>query len=274
MALLPFAQLDLPGELPLSDGRYLAREPGAGEEPDSHPDVLVVRTLGAPRVRPKRRRGRPVPVDPAPEATPLKLTRITLIKALPLDSEAAAEEWLARVQGDHELASGLARDVAYTANRALLAHRVAAPDIYAHDIEPGSCAAIRFGYGAGEEVAESRWSAAFELPEDKRGGFRAQLVDGVGAQERVAAVLGGRDQVGAHEVLLVDAELAEAEGRLGLAVIRARAALEVAARRGGDTSEAEPAIERLAERLLGDGELPADEVHKALRAARRAIRAA
>lgn len=273
MELLPFAQLDLPGELPLADGRYLVRPAG---EPDARPDVLVLRTLGAPRARSRLRRGRPQAVAEEPAATPLPMSRITLVKAVPFEESDAAERWLAEVTGDDELARGLAREVSSTVNRAMLAHRVAGPDPYAADIHPGAAVAVRFGYGSGDEVAAGRWTAARELPEGRRRSLRSELIDGVGAQERIAGVLGGRDRISTAESLLLSAEREEAEGRLDLALALADAALRAAKNEGADVSEAGTALAEAREASSGapaNGRSAADAARKAIRAARRMISA-
>jgi hypothetical protein len=275
--LLPFAQLDLPGELPLADGRYLVRPP---DDPEARPDVLVLRKMGAPRARSRLRRGRPQAVAEDPPATPLPLSRITLVKAIPFKEPGAAERWLKEVSGNDELAKGLAREVSATVNRAILAHRVAAPDPYAADVHPGAAVAVRFGYGSGDEVAAGRWQAARELPEGRRRSLRSELIDGVGAQERIAAVLGGRDQVSAAESLLLSAEHEKAEGRLALALATLDAALRAAQEAGADASEAVSALAEArdatstdAPDVPSDASAGADAVHKAIRAARRAISA-
>lgn len=270
MELLPFAQLDLPGELPLADGRYLVRPPG---EPDARPDVLVLHTLGAPRSRPRLGRRRSTAVAEEPGAAALPLSRVTLVKALPFADAGAAAGWLAEVSGDDDLARGLVDEVTRTVNRAMLAHRVSAPDPYAADVHPGAAAAVRFGYGSGEEVASGRWSEACELAEGRRRSLRAEIVDGVGAQERIAAVLGGREQVGADEALLLSAERSAAEGRLELAIATLEAALVAAAARGADTGEAASALAPLRERSRAGEELDPAAVRAATRAGRRAIRA-
>ncbi len=269
-ALLPFAQLDFPGEVALGGGRFLVRPPG---EEAADPDVLVLKTLGASRARSRLRRGRPVPLESEPDPTPLPLTRVTLIKAIPFEGAEGAASWLEQVSGDDELAAGLSAEVAATLNRALEAHRVAAPDRYAADVHAGEAIAIRFGYGTGQEVSEGRWAAAVELHEKRRRSVRVELVDGVGAQERIAAVLGGRDRVLPEESLLIDAERAAAQGRPALSAITLAAALETLARGGGDPGEAGDATSRLQQRALSGTEIDTRDLDQTLRVARRAIRA-
>ena len=269
--LLPFAQLDFPGAPSLAEGRYLSRPAG---DPEGNADVLVVRKLGAARAGKRLRKGRPVPLETEPAPEPLPLTRLTLVKALPFDDEPAAADWLAQVLSDDEIASGLLREVSTTLNRAILAYRVSAPDAYAPDLSPGDALTVRFGYGTGQEVAEGRWTAASELPDGRRRSLRAEVIDGVGAQERIAAVLGGRDEIAPAESLLVDAERAATESRLALAALTLGLAVE-ALERSGVTPEGDVSTVamRLRERALAGGEIKVDELKTALRSARRAIRA-
>jgi hypothetical protein len=269
--LLPFAQLDFAGSPSLTEGRYLARPEG---DPGASPDVLVVRRLGAIRAGKRLRKGKPVPLETEPQPEPLPLARLTLIKALPFETEEAAADWLGQVLDDEDIATALLREVTTTLNRAILAYRVSAPDAYAPDLSAGDALAVRFGYGTGQEVAEGRWTAASELPEGRRRSLRAEVIDGVGAQERIAAVLGGRDDIAPQESLLVDAERAAAEGRRALAALTLGAAVDALERYGAapedDTSVV---VARLRERALGGGEIDGKELERALRQARRAVRA-
>lgn len=269
-ALLPFAQLDFAGAAALGDGRFLVRPPS---QADSDPDVLAVRTLGASRARARLRRGRPVALESEPDATPLPLARMTLIKAIRFESPEAASKWLEEVSDDDDLAAGLASEVSRTANRALAAHRVSAPDLYAADLHAGDAIAIRFGYGTGQEVSEGRWQAALELHERRRRSIRAELIDGVGSQERIAAVLGGRDSVRPEESLLIDAERAAEQGREELAALTLSAALGALAGAGGDPGEAAEPAEALRRLALSGGGVDTRTLKQTLRSARRAIRA-
>lgn len=272
MPLLPFAQLDFPGALVLGEGRYVVRA-AAGDSPD----VLALRILGAPRAASRLKRGRPVALESEPAATPLPLSRVTLVKSAPFADEQAARAWLDDVAGDDEMTAGLTAETCRTMNRALQAHRVSAPDAYVADLHPAAAVAVRFGYGSGEEVAEGRWSAAFELPEAKRRGLRSALIDGVGAQERIAAVLGGRDAVRPEESLLLTAELAAAERRYAEAAIAAAAAAQTLASgaSGGSTegaAEAVAATSQLRKAALGGTEIGERELRETLRGLRRAVR--
>lgn len=271
MALLPFAQLDFPGAIPIGEGRYVVRT-----APGDEPDVLALRILGAPRAASRLRRGKPVALESEPDATPLPLSRATLVKSRAFDDESAAAAWLESVAGDDELTSGLTAETCRILNRAVHAHRVSAPDPYAAELHPSAAVAVRFGYGTGDEVAEGRWSAAFELPEAKRRGLRSALIDGVGAQQRIAAVLGGRDSVVPAETLMLAAELAASEGRHAEAAITAAAAAQALAaspEAPADAAESVASTSALRKAALAGTAISEKELREALRGLRRAVRA-
>lgn len=221
MKLLPMAQLDLPGELPLEDGRFIVRPAG---EPDGDADVLAVRTLGATRARKRLFGGAPKPTEPSEGGPPLRVSRVTLAKAKPFADVEAARSWLAEVSASEEVSKGLAAETARTLNRALRAHRAAAGDPYATDVHHGSAVAIRFGFGSGDELVEGRWSEAVEMPESGRRALLAASRADVGPQERVAAVLGAREDVAPFEELLAGAHRAINEQRPAEAAVMVEAA--------------------------------------------------
>lgn len=240
------------------DGRYLLRPDG---EPQAEPDVLVLTTLAAPASagpRLRRARAKDVPGDPDP--APLPLTRVTVIRPRPFADEAAAESWLDQVSGDRELAAALASETIVRLNRALHAHRTAAGDPTVADVDASRALAVRFGFGTGDEVADGRWRRARELPDKHRRGLLQRDYEAMRPQERVAAVLGGRERVGAHEELIVRARGDVDAGRLATAALGLHAALEaLAATESGATG----ADERLAIRLR-DAAASAQEARRAV----------
>src|SRR5918996_5177425 len=100
--------------------------------------------------------------------------------------------WLERLSGDAEAAEGQVGEAVVLLNRALHAHRAASQDPYVHEVSPATAVAIRIGYGTGDEGAEGRWSEAREPPLGER---RTRRTEALQPQERVAAVLGGREAV-------------------------------------------------------------------------------
>ncbi|UGS37952.1 hypothetical protein [Capillimicrobium parvum] len=215
--------------------------PHAGEDP-SH--VLVLGTLGAQQRRfVRRRRARAVAPQPAPAAVPV--TRATVIDAAALDSEAAAQRWLDGADHEAHVAAAIV-----TLNRVLQAHRIATADATPRDVGRAQALAVRVGYGAGEEVADGRHSAALELPPPS--GDASGLVPGgrrsaaLRPQERLAALLSGRDAALACEELALRARADLAAGRWREAALTLRVAVEAA------LSELDPWRDRgdLATRLI------------------------
>lgn len=217
-SLFAFVQFEFPWELGPVPGRYVLRDSAA--EADLR--VLVIATLGARERRLfGRRRSRSVPPSAEPALVPT--TRATLIRGIPLD-EAAREAWMkdpaAPVPGELAVLNGV-----------LHAHRVAAADPFVREASLDQALVVRVGYGAGEEVAEGRWTEAVE-PGDTEGAavkrLRAQRAEALRPQERLAAVLGGRDAALACEELTLRARADFDAGRLREAALQLRVALEAA----------------------------------------------
>ncbi|HVL96472.1 MAG TPA: hypothetical protein VM266_11490 [Solirubrobacteraceae bacterium] len=218
--LYRFVQLELPWAPGPADGRYLLRE-HAGEEPHH---VLVLKGDHPPPLRPRRRR-REVPAEP-PAAAP-GVTRATVVDVATVDDE-EARAWLedAAAAG----AEATVADALRWLNVALRAHRAAAADPYVREVAPEHALAIRAGYGAGFEVADGRWTAARELPARSReaGSRRARRETALRPQERLAAILSGREAVLACEELALRARLDLDGGRPREAALQAHLALEAA----------------------------------------------
>jgi hypothetical protein len=199
----------------------------AGEDPDH---VLVLRTLGAPERRWLRGR-RAKKVEPRPEPEPVVTARVTLIDAIPLDGAEAAEDWLKRADGE-----SLAEEAVRRLNRVVHLHRVAVAEPAVREVARDQALAVRVGYGAGEEVAEGRYAAAVELPPPR--GERARRAAVLRPQERLAALLSGRDAALACEELVLRARADLTAGRPREAALSLRPALEAA------IAELEPWAER------------------------------
>lgn len=212
-------QFEFAGRLGLGDGRYLARE-------DDGERVLVIETVGAPPP-PRRRRRRPKQVEPEAEPAPLPLTRVTAVRAHePFDSPEQASGWLdetlaAEEQIDAAIAAGLA-----LLNRALHAQAVAAADPHGAELEAERASAVRIGHGSGKEVAAGRFTAAHEIDPRPAGSRRAQRSEELGPQERVAAVIGGRERLDACETLILRARADLDAGRRREAALQLRVGLE------------------------------------------------
>jgi hypothetical protein len=199
--------------------------------------VLVLSTLGARerrRIVSSRRRHK---AQPEPEPTPIETTRVTIIDVGdPLPDAERAAAWLGRA-GEAELAGGLV-----VLNRALHAHRVASADPRTHGVGRSDPIVARIGYGAGEEVADGKWTDARELvdlgPRRRRSRIPA-------AQGRLAALLTGRERALACEELALRARLDLDEGRDREATLQVRIAFEAALAE----LPADPSASALAERI-------------------------
>ena len=192
-------QLDFAGTLPPTDGRYLARSGDTGEEES----VLVLRTVGAPPALGRRRRRRRG-VDPEPE--PLPLTRITAIRAFaPFASEEEAARWLDEACEAEDTVEVLVDEAIGLLNRALHAQAVAAGDPATGEVSAAGAERVLIGYGSGEETAEGRYAEARRIDLDKGASRRRRREEELRPQERVAAVLRGRESLDACETLLLRA---------------------------------------------------------------------
>ena len=214
---LPFVQLEFPGSAGVGEGRYLARSEGEASE------VLVVATLGAERAlsgRRRRHRASRAPEDPGAASIPV--TRLTVVTPTELDSD-EAERWLDEVSKDADAARAQVDAAMRLINRALAAQRAGAPDPNPPELDPLRAGAGRVGYGVGDDVADGNWTDARELQLAADREHRAEVLQ---AQERVAAVLGGRDEVLTCEGLVLRAQLDLEEGRRREAALQLRVGLE------------------------------------------------
>jgi hypothetical protein len=243
--------------------------------------VLILATLGAPERRLVRgRRGRRVGPDPAP--TPVTTTRATLVRASPLGDRAAGARWLAAARSDSDAPVD---DALAALNRVLHAQRVATAEPSVRELGRGQAIAVRIGIGEGEQVADGRWTSAFELPGARA---RRRRDAALRSQERLAALLGGRDVALACEELALRARQDLDAGRrregalqLHAALTAALAELEPWTARGDLTARAAelrslaPAVAQAAEAALQGGidDATAANVERALGRLEAALRA-
>ena len=212
-------QFEFAGALAVPDGRYLAREDGpAGER------VLVVETLGAP---PPRRRRRARRAEPGAEPAPLPLTRVTAVRAEePFDSLDDASAWLETALAGNDSIQATIDEGLVLLNRALHAHAVAAADPWGAELAATRATTVRIGHGSGKEVAAGRFTAAQEVEAGAGGSRRRRREDDLRPQERIAAILGGRERADACETLLLRARADLDAGRRREAALQLRVALE------------------------------------------------
>jgi hypothetical protein len=210
-----FVQFEFPFVLGPAPGRYVIRD----HADEAALRVLVVAGLGAPERRLLGRR-RARAVAPEPAAAPVPTTRVTVIRGHPVD-DAGAAEWLREPGGhvDPELA---------VLNRVLHLHRIAAADPTVRPVAAAGATAVRVGHGLGEEVAGGRWTEAVTPPPPGAAPRRGRREEALRPQERLAALLGGRDAPLAAEALALDARAARDGGRDREAALLLRVALEAA----------------------------------------------
>jgi len=216
--LFGFTQFDFAGTLPLADGRYLSRD----EEGES---VLVLLTLGAPPPPPRRRR-RARKAEPEVETLPL--ARATAIRAFaPFASEAEGERWLDEATEVEDTADVLVADAIALLNRALHAQAASAAEPRGQELTPERAVKVRLGYGSGEQLAESEFTEAREVDVRARDASRSRRrQEALRPQERVAGVLGGREQIDLCETLLLRARADLDAGRAREAALQLRVGLE------------------------------------------------
>ena len=217
-----FVQFEFAGTLPVADGRYLARE--AGEE--GAESVLVVATLGAPPA-PGRRRRRPSEADADGELPTVPLTRATAIRAFhpfPTGEEAAA--WLNAAVAEESSIDAVVGDGIALLNRALHAHAAAAADPHGAELGPEAALRVRVGIGSGDEVAAGRFTLARDVDVRAPASRRSRREQELRPQERMAAVLGRREQIDACETLLLRARADLDGGRFRDAALQLRVGLE------------------------------------------------
>jgi hypothetical protein len=177
--------------------------------------VLVIGGYDAPR-RLRRRARR---ADPGP--TSVELTRATVIDVTPLGKLEAADVWLDRACGDDR--PRVVDGALELLNRAVAGHRLASADPWLADADPAHALVCRVGYGSGEQVADGDWESAVELPLPEPRAGRSLIL---APQERLAALLGGRDAALACEELTLRARGDLDHGRPREAALQLAVALD------------------------------------------------
>ncbi len=219
--LFGFAQLDFAGPLPLADGRYVSRASGEGDR------VLVIATVGA-AAQPGRRRKRPREVETGAAPAALPLARATAVRAFaPFDADEEASRWLDEACEAEETADELVAEGVVLLNAAIHARAIAAADPHLGALTSERAVATRLGYGSGEQVAEGEWTQAREIDVWATGASRRRRrQEDLRPQERVAALLGGRQRADVCETLLLRARADLDAGRRREAALQLRIGLE------------------------------------------------
>jgi hypothetical protein len=145
----------------------------------------------------------------------------------PFGTTEEAARWLAAAVVSEEAVEELLGEGIALVNRALHAQAVASADPHGAETRPERATAARIGYGSGEQVAEGSFAEARRI--DARGSSgsrRRQREEALRPQERLAAVLGGRERIDACETLLLRARADLDAGRRREAALQLRVALE------------------------------------------------
>lgn len=112
-------------------------------------------------------------------------------------------------------------------NRALHTQAVTAADPRARiDLSPAAAERVLIGYGSGEETADGRFHDARQVDVAPPAGARRRREEDLRPQERVAAVLRGRERLDACETLLLRARADLDAGREREAALQLRVGLE------------------------------------------------
>jgi hypothetical protein len=207
-------QWEFPGPLGPEAGRYVLRR-YAGDDPRH---IVVIGSVGAGRPR-RRNRRRPRAAPPGAAAEGASLTRATVITTDPLPED-GARDWLRRAVEDREATVG---EALVLLNRAISGHRLSALDAYVGEVHEAQALATRVGYGSGEQVAEGDWEDAVELPP-----LRERRSVLIAPQQRLAALLSGRDVALACEEFALRARLDFDQGRGREAALQLSLALDTA----------------------------------------------
>ena len=187
----------------------------------------MLETLGAPApTRRRRRRAREAEAGTAP--APLPFARATTVRAFaPFADADEGSHWLEQAVAADTSVDTLLEEGVDSLNQALHAHAVASGDTAPQVVSLRRALAARIGYGSGEQVASGEFSAAREV--DVHAGAasrRRQRIEELRPQERLAAVLGGREQLDACETLLLRARADLDAERQREAALQLRVGLE------------------------------------------------
>lgn len=189
-------------------------------------EVLVIATIGAP-AQPGRRRRRARQAKSGAEPAALPLARATAVRAFaPFEGAEDAARWLEEACEAAETADELIADGIALLNVAIHARAVAAADPHLGTLTPERAATARLGFGSGEEVAEGLWTESREVDVWATGASRRRRrQDDLRPQERVAALLGGRERAEVCETLLLRARADLDAGRRREAALQLRIGL-------------------------------------------------
>ncbi|HEY0278369.1 MAG TPA: hypothetical protein VGC32_08880 [Solirubrobacterales bacterium] len=188
--------------------------------------MLVVETIAAPP-RPSRRRRRPRDSEAAAPPAEVPLARATAIRAFePFEREEEAAAWLAAATAEEAGIDVLVDTGIALVNDALHAHALAAVDPATHAVAPERAVVVRIGWGSGGETAAGAYSEALEIDVTVGVSRRRRRTEDMRPQERVAALLRGRERAALCEVLLLRARSDLDAGRRREAALQLRIGID------------------------------------------------
>ena len=190
--------------------------------------MLVVETLAAPPM-PRRRPRRPRATEADAEQPPsVPLSRVSAVRAAePFEGEEEAERWLREATEAEDTVDVLVEEGIAVLNRALHAQAASTADPRLAELTPERAIAVRIGYGSGDQVAAGRHASAREVDVWASGASRRRRrAEQLRPQERLAAVLGGRERLEPCETLLLRARADLDAGRAREAALQLRVGLE------------------------------------------------
>ena len=189
----------------------------------------MIETLGAPPP-PRRRRRRSREAERGAAPAPLPLTRATAVRAFaPFGAEEEASGWLEEASAAEDSIDAAGRQKGSSCvNRALHAHAVASGDPTCAELT--ACERGRRADRLRQRRSRSpRATSPPRARSTSHGGGasrRQQRAEELRPQERVAAVLGGRERLDACETLLLRARADLDAGREREAALQLRVGLE------------------------------------------------
>ena len=185
----------------------------------------MVQTLGrsAGAAGARRRRPRPQPKRRA-EPPEVPITRLTVIRAQPSDAARPRRAELERTAGDPTRPRRRRRRAAGGQPRCCAPTGSPASDPYGHEVGRAARLAVRVGYGTGEELADGPLERGGRGPASRSA--RRRRAEALRPQERLAAVLGGREPIDVCETLLLRARADLDQGRPREAALQLRLGLE------------------------------------------------
>jgi hypothetical protein len=188
--------------------------------------VLVLETIAAPP-RPSRRRRRPRDAEAADPPAEVPVARATAIRAFaPFEREEEAAAWLVAATAEEAGIDAVVDAGIALVNDALHAQAIAAAEHQTHAVVPERAVAVRIGWGSGEETAAGAFSEAREVDVTVGASRRRRRTEDMRPQERVAALLRGRERAALCEVLLLRARSDVDAGRTREAALQLQVAID------------------------------------------------